>query len=96
MSQPERPGLLAMATDLAHAIIEHAADGFRHASPEQQAERKALCFACEPYHEHDLDACRACGCGVIGAASFVGLDMTLKRSLASSRCPLGTPRWNAV
>jgi hypothetical protein len=94
--EPEPPGLLKMAANLVVAVVEHAADGFRKASPEVQAERERLCLACDPYHEKARDACRACGCGVIGAASFVGLDLKLKRSLASSRCPLGPPRWESV
>lgn len=89
------PGLLEKAGNLARAVVSHVADGGRIASPEVQAERKELCFSCS-HLDKTRDACSACGCGVICALSFVGMDMDKKRSWASSRCPLSQPRWEAV
>jgi hypothetical protein len=91
----EPPGLLTQATNLTKAVVAHIVDGRRKASPEVQAERKRKCKAC-PYQENNAIGCRACGCGVIGAFSFIGLDMDKKRSMASVRCPLKDPEWVEV
>lgn len=91
------PGLVAMSGNLARAVVAHVADGAHHASPEVQADRKRICLSNECGHcINGGKGCTACGCGTIAALSFVGLDMVLKRSLASSRCPLNPPRWEAV
>jgi len=93
----QAPNLVQMAGNLARAVVAHAADAGRHASPAVQAERKRICLSNEcGYSRNEAKACEACGCGVIGALSFIGLDMDEKRSWASSRCPLNTPRWDAV
>jgi hypothetical protein len=92
-----KPGLAMMAGNLAKAVVAHVADGGRKASPEVQAERKRICLTNQCGCCIDGGkGCTACGCGTIAALSFVGLDMVLKRSLASSRCPLEPPRWEAV
>lgn len=79
------PGILTLAKNLGTAIVHHAIDGSRIAPVEIQAERKALCFACD-HHDHEIDRCNACGC----------VAMNLKRSWASSACPLDPPKWLAV
>lgn len=93
--EKDQPSMLKKAGNLASAVVGHVADGGRIAPPEVQAAREAECFAC-PHHDHPKDGCSACGCGVIGALSFVGLDLALKRSWASSRCPLKVPKWGPV
>lgn len=90
---PASPTLLEKAGNLARAVVDHVADGMRIAPPEVQAERERQCYSCEPRHDHARDACSACGCGTIGAASFVGVNLKLKRSWSSSACPDG--RWGA-
>ncbi len=93
--QSPRPSLVAMAASFASSAIGHAANGFRKASPEVQEARRAICLAC-PKSINEAKGCSACGCGVIGALSFVGLDMDEKRAWASSRCPLAVLRWGKV
>jgi hypothetical protein len=88
------PSLGRMAVNFVKAGAAHLADGGRKASGEVQARRKALCDSC-PKHDPAVDSCSACGCGTVKALSFVGLDLPLKRSWASSRCPLDPPRWVA-
>lgn len=90
---PDPPGLLTMAGNLAGSAIAHVADGGRKASPKVQAERRAICRACPLLVD---GGCTACGCGTIKSLSLVGLALDLKRSWASSRCPLEPPRWGAV
>lgn len=98
MHQP--PGLFAMAGSLARSVVGHVVDVVKRgdaatASPAIQAWRKSACLSCE--HQRDgAKGCVACGCGVIGAMSFVGLDMDAKRAMATMRCPLKVPRWGAV
>jgi hypothetical protein len=77
------PSLLTMAGNFAGAVVAHALDGGRQASEAVQAERKAMCFACD-LHDHVRDSCSSCGCSA----------MNLKRSWASSRCPAS--HWSAV
>ena len=91
----EGPGPLAMAANFAGAVVAHIADGGRLAPPGVQAGREAECRKC-PHHDHHADSCLACGCGVVAAISFVGLDLKFKRSWASSRCPDNPPRWTPV
>lgn len=83
--QQPMPGLLEKAGNLARAVVTHVADGGRIASPEVQAERKAICFSCS-HLDKARDKCNVCGCS----------NMDLKRSWASSACPLSPPRWEAV
>jgi hypothetical protein len=92
---PNPPSLSAMAGSFVGAVVAHVADGGRKASAEVRAQRAATCNAC-PLHDPQKDACTACGCGVIPALSFVGLDLGLKRSWASSVCPDSPPRWGPV
>jgi hypothetical protein len=93
-STPGTPGLLTMAGNLAAAVVAHVADGGRKASEAVQAERLAVCQS-NVCGQHDAakDACLACGCGLNPALSFVGLDLALKRSWASSVCPGSSSRW---
>ena len=93
--QDAKPRLPAMALDLAKNAIAHAADGFRQATPEVQAARKAICLACD-YADDNGKQCRACGCGGNSIMSYIGLNMDEKRSWATSRCPLIQPRWEAT
>ena len=90
----DKTRLPAMALDLAKNAIVHAADGFRHAPPEVQAERKAICLACD-YADDNGKQCRVCGCGSMSMFSMIGVDLALKRTMASSRCPLNPPKWEA-
>ncbi len=90
-----RPNFAQQAVALTKAVVEHVADRGRQAPTEVQAERLTICQAC-PHSSKEATACSACGCGVIGALSFVGLNMVEKRSWASSRCPLKEPKWDAV
>lgn len=80
-----QPSMLEKAANLAKAVIGHVADAGRIAPPEVQAARKAECFACS-HHDHQRDRCQFCGCTL----------MNLKRSWASERCPLPTPKWGPV
>lgn len=85
------PSLLAMAgsflSSMATQLVHVLQGGDLHASSETQDERKATCLVC-PSHE-PADACTACGCGTVKALSFVGLDLSWKRSLSTSVCPDG-------
>lgn len=87
--------IINQAVELTHAVVEHIADAGRIAPTEVQAERERTCVAC-PNSGGDIKQCRACGCGVVGALSFIGLNMVEKRRWASSRCPLQVPLWQAV
>lgn len=80
--QPESPGLLTMAANLAGAVLDHVADGMAQASPEVQEMREQTCASC-PFLVNL--ACTKCGCG-----------MPTKWSWASSACPLDPPKWEAV
>jgi hypothetical protein len=71
------PGLIAKAASLATAVVKHVADGARKASPEAQADRKAICISC-PMLDAARDRCNSCGC-----------RLDLKRSWASESCPDG-------
>jgi hypothetical protein len=82
-----RPGLLAMAGNLARAVVGHVADGGRLAEPEVVSTREAICRAC-PRFEPTAPACLECGCGTV-----VKGGLELKLSWASSSCPLDPPRW---
>jgi hypothetical protein len=85
MAKRAAPGLLEMAGNLAGSVVAHVADGGRKASPEVQAERKALCESC-PLLDLQTNRCQSYGC----------ILMDLRRSWASSQCPLDPPRWDAV
>jgi hypothetical protein len=89
------PGLLSMAGSFLGSMAEHAADAFRKASPEVQAERARVCRSC-PNHDPCANACRSCGCGTVEAIAFLGVNLSLKRSWASSKCPDDPPRWDTV
>ncbi len=94
----EIPGLLAKAGNFVGSVVDHALDGGRKASPEVQAGRLRICRSNECGQVlDDGKGCNACGCGATAAVfNHVGLDMTLKRSWASSRCALEPPLWDAV
>lgn len=79
------PSLLAMAGNLVGAVVAHVGDGGRKASDEVQAERLAICESC-PYLSQENGSCMKCGCS----------NMNLKRSWASSSCPLPEPKWSPV
>lgn len=91
---PPAPTLLSKASSFVGAVATHIADGGRKAPEEVRAARLEACQTC-PLHV-EPDGCTACGCGVNPALSFVGLDLELKRSWASSRCPDNPPRWGPV
>lgn len=93
MTDHDKPTLLTQAASLVGAVVDHALDGFRQATPQVAAQRERLCREC-PHAVNGVAGCSSCGCGVIGALSFIGLDMNLKRKLASSACPDG--RWGAT
>jgi hypothetical protein len=80
---PVGPSLITRAGNLARSVVAHVADGGRKASAEVQAARKAECEACPLLVDNK---CSQCGC----------VAMNLKRSWASSRCPLDPPKWDAV
>lgn len=84
LAEGTSPGLMAMAGSFARSAIAHAANGSRLASPEVQAERKRICFACS-HLDKIRDRCNICGC----------IFMDTKRSWASERCPLDPPRWDS-
>lgn len=85
MDPRNAPGLLIRAGKLVGAVVDHARDGGRIASPEAQEARETICRAC-PELDQQADKCRLCGC------SF----MKTKRSWASSTCPADPPKWLAV
>jgi hypothetical protein len=74
----------AILLTAAHAALDHVADDCRIAPPEVQADRERLCRAC-PLHDAARDRCSVCGC-----------NLSLKRTWASSACPLPYPEWMAV
>jgi hypothetical protein len=53
------PSLLQRAANLAGAAVDFARDGFHLTTAEQQAERLAICSACD---RHDGGVCLECGC----------------------------------
>jgi hypothetical protein len=72
------PGIVRQAINFAGAVLNHVLSG-EAASPELQAERLAICGACE----HDVDGwCQVCGC-----------NLSVKVSFAEQRCPLEPPKW---
>ncbi len=92
-----RPNLLAKAQNLGRNMVTHVADGGRIASPEIQAERKAICQSnrCGLY-DAASDGCWACGCSTRSAANWIGLNMETKRGWASSACPARPSLWEAA
>jgi hypothetical protein len=90
----ERPNLIESAVKFAGAVLDHAIDGLREASPEAIARREASCWMC-PDHKGVNDSCNACSCGTYPGLVALGLDLARKRRWASSRCPLNPPRWEA-
>ncbi len=79
------PGIVAKAASFLVAAAKHVASGLREATPEQQAQRLAICYACD---RHVNGQCMACGCGDKG--------LSLKAKWAEQRCPLTPPRWGPV
>lgn len=71
--------LSQMASNLAHATIAYAEDGFENCTKEEHAERLAICRGCEYWDGRGyfgLGKCRKCGCS--------GAKLWLK----SSHCPI--------
>lgn len=69
------PSLATQAANLAGAVVRFVASGLEQATPEQQAERAAVCRGCEEFKD---GRCRHCGC-----------HLALKIRAASEHCPLG-------
>lgn len=76
--------LIEQAASLVVAVVDHALDGHRRATPDVQADRQRSCRAC-PLLDHTDDRCTSCGC-----------FMAIKWAWASSACPLDPPRWEAT
>lgn len=84
------------ATNYVRAAIQDAANERERRTPEQVAEIREICRACEKY-DAAKDVCRLCKCPIgrkkIGllnqvAATISGLPLT-KPEAASEHCPLG-------
>lgn len=73
-------GIWQKLKNLTGAVATQVMAGNPKASPEVQAERKAICQVCEHLRGN---TCQLCGCG-----------LDLKRSWATSSCP--DKRWSAV
>lgn len=84
---PEGPGFFQMAANFAGAVMQHAREGFRHAPPEVQEQRLAICRAntCGFYGEGDRCLHSGCGC-----------FLTTKIDWADQSCPLDPPLWGPV
>jgi hypothetical protein len=92
-TRQERQGWAASAKSLVTAGVDLVRGN--RASDEVVAERLAICLGC-PYQRNEAVACTVCACGGLGIATYVGLDMNLKRSLKGSRCALKVAKWGAV
>jgi hypothetical protein len=83
-ASPAAPSLARKAVNLGHAVAEHVADAGRLAGPEVVAERERTCKSDEcGYHDPSRDSCNHADCGC---------NLRIKRSWASSSCPIG--RWS--
>lgn len=95
------PGLIGAAGNiataagnLAVAVVDHAADGFRKASTGEVARRESICKAC-PDSSNNGQSCQVCGCGTMPGMVALGLDLPRKIRWASSSCPKSPPLWTA-
>lgn len=80
----EYPSIFQQAINLGKATAKFLASGLRRATPEQQANRLAICRECDRYDADEV-RCRECGC-----------YLQEKTSWASESCPLTPPKWSAV
>jgi len=75
-----------------HALWKLARGGFKFATPEQAEERFKICEQCELY-DHQLMACKECGCGL---SPYVGGFRRLfeKTTFPQEECPL--KKWGKI
>ena len=81
----KEPGLLTKAGNFVAAMTDFASSGFKKVTPEQLAERKAICGGCkffDPSGYGGVGKCRKCGCS------------SYKLDIAASRCPVGY--WESI
>lgn len=81
----KEPGLLTKAGNFVTAMADFASSGFKQVTPEQLAERKAICAGCkffDPAGYAGTGKCRKCGCS------------SYKLDIAASRCPVGY--WESI
>jgi hypothetical protein len=81
----KEPGLLTKAGNFVAAMADFASSGFKQVTPEQLAERKAICAGCkffDPAGYGGTGKCRKCGCS------------SYKLDIAASRCPVGY--WESI
>jgi hypothetical protein len=71
------PSWWTQITSAAGAVVEFAASGFKVATEAEQADRLAICQACEHY-DAEADRCRKCGC-----------FSAVKAWVAVQHCPIG-------
>lgn len=76
---PPMPPLMTQARNLAGAVVRFVVSGGEQTTPEQAAERMAICRGCE---EFAGGRCRICGC-----------HLAYKVASAVEHCPLDPPRW---
>jgi hypothetical protein len=76
---PVFPPPAAQARNLAGAVGRFVAGGMKRATPEQQAERLAVCRGCPEFRD---GRCRVCGC-----------FLSAKIASAAEHCPLDPPKW---
>ena len=66
-------------------MVKLGKHAFQHGSvvvpQEEKSRRMSICRKC-PYYEIDKNKCGVCGC-----------KMEFKSLLATSKCPLETPKW---
>lgn len=96
MAPVEMPSKVVQASTLAWELARWAAAGSPRTTPEQLAERQALCNACEfKVMEKDRERCGKCGCYLYPTSWLMGtVETPGKLELGTSECPIG--RWKSL
>lgn len=80
------PSIVEQAKNLGHAVVDWAKGGFHMVPDDVFWKRIAICRACPWWQEIAgpmIGRCKKCGCS------------SAKHRLATSRCPLNPPKWEA-
>jgi hypothetical protein len=75
------PSAAQMASSATQSMIAWAMGGFRTVTPEQLAERMAVCRGCEYWNEQ--------GFGGTGRCMRCGCSTQAKLRMATEKCPVG-------
>jgi hypothetical protein len=69
------PSIFQQAVNFGGAVVQHAANSFKHVASEEKQRRLDLCVICEHYAN---GRCGKCGC-----------NLDVKAGWDSEKCPIG-------